>query len=119
MIDRFHITAEEKEAIYGYVNAACAENGFASLSDVPLGDIIEENYELSITTIWNAVYKAVLMKHFWLNGKILTRDKPELDAVSLLKRIPQLVLQADWQEVWHSPQPPFFALSQRLRVSMV
>jgi hypothetical protein len=33
--------------------------------------------------------------------------------------MPQLVLQADWQEVWHSPQPPFFALSQRLRVSMV
>ena len=32
---------------------------------------------------------------------------------------PQLVLHADWQEVWHSPQPPFFALSQRLRVSMV
>jgi len=33
--------------------------------------------------------------------------------------IPQLVLQADWQDVWHSPQPPFFALSQRLRVSIV
>ena len=33
--------------------------------------------------------------------------------------IPQLVLQADWQDVWHSPQPPFFALSQRLRVSRV
>jgi hypothetical protein len=29
---------------------------------------------------------------------------------------PQLVLHADWQEVWHSPQPPFFALWQRLRV---
>jgi len=33
--------------------------------------------------------------------------------------IPQLVLQADWQEVWHSPQPPFFALSQRFLVSRV
>lgn len=33
--------------------------------------------------------------------------------------IPQLVLQADWQEVWHSPQPPFFALSQRFAVSRV
>lgn len=32
---------------------------------------------------------------------------------------PQLVLQADWQEVWHSPQPPFLALSHRLRVSRV
>jgi hypothetical protein len=33
--------------------------------------------------------------------------------------IPQLVLQADWQEVWHSPQPPFLALSHRFRVSRV
>ena len=33
--------------------------------------------------------------------------------------IPQLVLQADWQEVWHSPQPPLAALSQRLRVFRV
>jgi len=23
----------------------------------------------------------------------------------------QEVLQADWQEVWHSPQPPFAALA--------
>ncbi len=33
--------------------------------------------------------------------------------------IPQLVLQADWQDVWHSPQPPFLALSQRFLVSKV
>jgi len=33
--------------------------------------------------------------------------------------MPQLVLQADWQEVWHSPHPPFFALLQRLRVLRV
>jgi len=25
----------------------------------------------------------------------------------------QEVLDADWQDVWHSPQPPFFADSQR------
>ena len=32
---------------------------------------------------------------------------------------PQEVLQADWQEVWHSPQPPFFLLSLRSRVFKV
>jgi hypothetical protein len=32
---------------------------------------------------------------------------------------PQLVLQADWQDVWHSPHPPFLALSHKLRVSNV
>ena len=32
---------------------------------------------------------------------------------------PQDVLHADWQEVWHSPQPPFAALFLRSRVSIV
>lgn len=46
-IDRFPITAEEEEDILAFVEAACEENGFASLSDVPLGGIKEENYELT------------------------------------------------------------------------
>jgi hypothetical protein len=32
---------------------------------------------------------------------------------------PHEVLQADWQEVWHSPQPPVTALFFRFRVSIV
>ena len=32
---------------------------------------------------------------------------------------PQEVLQADWQEVWHSPQPPVLTLAFRSRVSTV
>jgi hypothetical protein len=32
---------------------------------------------------------------------------------------PQEVLQADWQEVWHSPHPPFSTLFARSFVSMV
>jgi hypothetical protein len=33
--------------------------------------------------------------------------------------MPQDVLQADWQDVWHSPQPPVLALLLRSRVSIV
>jgi len=32
---------------------------------------------------------------------------------------PEDVLQADWQEVWHSPQPPFTALTHKSRVFKV
>ena len=71
-------------------------NGFNSVHDLflhkkmpPLGGILSCNYLLSF-----------LFSQAWF-------------------AIPQLVLQADWQEVWHSPQPPFLALSQRLRVPMV
>lgn len=84
-LDRFLITEDEKNAILAFVESSCEENGFASLSDVPLGDIMEQNYELSPIPIYNAIYKKVLMEKYYLNGKILTKDKPDLDTISLLK----------------------------------
>lgn len=85
-IDRFRITEDEKEDILEFVEGTCEESGFASLSDVPLGGIEEENYELSRLTIYNAIYKKVLSGKYHLNGKILTKEKSELDAVMLLKQ---------------------------------
>ena len=83
---KFHITDDEAENILDYVENACEESGFASLADVPLGGIEEENYELSSLAIQNAIYKIVLSGKYHLNGKILTKDNPELDAVTLLKQ---------------------------------
>lgn len=85
-IDRFRITKDEEEDILDFVDEICEENGFASLCDVPLGSIEEENYELTQTAIYNAIYKKVLSGKYHLNGKILTNDKSELDAVMLLKQ---------------------------------
>lgn len=85
-IDRFRITKDEEEDILDFVDEICEENGFASLCDVPLGSIEEENYELTQTAIYNAIYKKVLSGKYHLNGKILTKDKSELDAVMLLKQ---------------------------------
>ena len=85
-IDRFHITKDEEERILAFVDRVCEEKGFASLSDVPLGSIEEENYELTQLAIYNAIYKKVLAGKYHLNGKILTKEKSELDAVALLKQ---------------------------------
>lgn len=85
-VDRLIISNDEAEDILDYVETACVENGFCSLSDVPLGDIEEENYELSRLAILNAIYKVVLSRRYHLNGKILTKDESELDAVLLLKQ---------------------------------
>ncbi|NCB25667.1 MAG: hypothetical protein EOM62_09380 [Bacteroidia bacterium] len=85
-IDRFRITEDEEEDILDYVDGICEENGFASLIDVPLGGIEEENYELTQLAIFNAIYKKVLSGKYHLNGKILTKEKCELDAVMLLKQ---------------------------------
>lgn len=86
LIDRFVISQDEIEDIVDYVDAICEENGFCSLADVPLGDIEEDNYDLSLLAIYNAIYKVALAGKYHLNGKILTKDKPELDAVLLLKQ---------------------------------
>lgn len=86
LLDRFIISQDEIEDILDYVDAVCEENGFCSLADVPLGDIEENNYELSKLAILNAAYRVALASEYHLNGKILTKDKPELDAVLLLKQ---------------------------------
>ncbi len=85
-IDRFRITEDEEKEILDFVDGTCEENGFASLSDVPLGSIEEENYELTRLAIYNAIYKKVLSSKYNLNGKILTKEKSELDAIMLLKQ---------------------------------
>jgi len=85
-IDRFHITADEEKDVLDFVDNACLENGFASLCNVPLGSIEEENYELTRIAIYNAIYKRVLYGKYHLNGKILTKEKSDLDAVMLLKQ---------------------------------
>jgi hypothetical protein len=63
--------------------------------------------------IVSSIKNAALRRHFCCGNYLLS-----LFSQAWLE-MPQLVLQADWQEVWHSPQPPFLALSHRLRVSMV
>ena len=86
LLDRFIITDEEANNILTFVESACKTNGFASLNDVPLGDIEEQNYELSQIAILNAIYKRVLAKKYYLNSKILTRDQSDLDPVVLIKQ---------------------------------
>ena len=86
LIDRFVITDDEETAVRDYVAQQCAAQGFASISDVPLGNIAENNYELSTTGLYSAIYNKVLFDDFYLNGKILTKDKSGLDVVTLVKR---------------------------------
>lgn len=60
-------------------------NGYASIIDLPLGNIPEENYELSETAIYTAVYSTVLKEHYYLRGKILTKEENGVDISALLK----------------------------------
>ena len=99
LVDRFIISQDEIEDILDYVDAVCEEKDFCSLSDIPLGDIEENNYELSKLAIYNAAYRVALASKYHLNGKILTKDKPELDAVLLLKQDIRGLSECNFDEV--------------------
>ena len=86
LVDRLAITEDEAEDILEYVEGSCKDVGFASLSDLPITDLAEENYEISQVPLQNAIYKKILVGKYHLNGKILTKNRPELDAVALLKQ---------------------------------
>ena len=79
------ISEEEGAAIIDFVRSNCEINGFASLSDVPLGAIAEVNYELSNTALYAVIFSKVLLGKFNLTGKILTFPGKSLSAVFLVK----------------------------------
>lgn len=85
LVDKLIISQEEEKDIHEYVLNACQTNGFASIGDIPLGNLIEENYELTFVGLLTAIYNKVLYEDFHLNGKILTREKSNLDVVALVK----------------------------------
>lgn len=85
VIDKFIITDVEREAIYSYVKNKCNVIGYASINDVPLGNIVEENYDMSITAIYDIIYRVVLKDDFALTGKILTHQNKSVDILTIAK----------------------------------
>ena len=79
------ISDEERCEIENYVANACRMVGYASISDVPLGELEEHNYELTLTAIHNAVFAIVLSNRYNKRGKIITRKGDTLDALIIMK----------------------------------
>lgn len=84
-IGKVDVTDEECAAIADYVAVACRTDGYASLSDVPLGEIEDRNYELMLTAIHNAVFEIVLADKYDRRGKIITHKGDTLDALTITK----------------------------------
>lgn len=84
-MDHFIIDDEESREIVEFVTSECNAKGYASITDVPLGSITEQNYELSITALHSAIYNKVLNQSYHLNGKILTRDAGGMNISILLR----------------------------------
>ena len=85
LMNQFVLSEEDANTISEHVANECELNGYASITDLPLGNIQEENYELSETAIYAAVYSTVLKEHYYLHGKILTKEENGVDISALLK----------------------------------
>lgn len=84
-IQKVNITDEEHTAIADFVATAYLKNGYASLNDIPIGEIRERNYELTLTAIHNAVFAIVLSGKYDKKGKIVIRKGDILDALCIMK----------------------------------
>ena len=72
---------EDKAAILDFVSAECRRNGYVSITDIPMGSIPEENYELSTAALYQAVFNHVLA---------YCQDREECTATEVMERAEEL-----------------------------
>jgi hypothetical protein len=85
-VSRIEITDEERQVIREAAVRECNACGYASITDLPLDEIEERNYELSITAVHNAVYRICLSDKFDKKGKIVARKGDVFDALTIMKK---------------------------------
>ncbi len=85
-VNRIEITDEERLVISEAAMQECNARGYASITDLPFGEIEKRNYELSITAIHNAVYRIFLSDKFDKKGKIVARKGGVFDALTIMKK---------------------------------
>lgn len=84
-VTKFLYSAEEKQAILDYIQTNCQENGYASIVDIPLGHLMENNDLFTENAFFNAVFNLFLYDDYYLNGKIVTKEKNGIDATALVE----------------------------------
>ncbi|OGQ95913.1 MAG: hypothetical protein A2521_02965 [Deltaproteobacteria bacterium RIFOXYD12_FULL_57_12] len=85
-VSRIEITDEERQVVREAAVRECNARGYASITDLPFGEIEERNYELSITAVHNAVYRICLSDKFDKKGKIVARKGDVPDALTIMKK---------------------------------
>ena len=84
-ISQIDISDDERTSIREAAVRECNARGYASITDLPFGEIEERNYELSVTAVHNAVYRICLSDKFDKKGKIVTRKGDVFDALTIMK----------------------------------
>lgn len=98
-VSRIKITDEERQVIREATVRECNDSGYASITDLPIGEIEERNYELSITAVHNAVYRTCLSDNFDKKGKILARKGDVFDALTIIKKYCRTIDKCSLEEL--------------------
>lgn len=85
-LDSIVVSEEDKSAIRDFAAIEIERKGYVSLSDLPLGNVIEENYELTEYAILFGTFGKCLSDKYCLHGRIVTELDKEFDAVVLMKQ---------------------------------
>ena len=81
-ITKVLIPETDREEIVAAVERGISAHNFVTVSDLPLGNIIELNSELSKMAVRDAVFRACLMEYN-LRGSVISRKYAEVDAYIL------------------------------------
>ena len=84
-IKKIEITDEEYEKIIDFVTKACKTDDYVSIKDIPLGEIVERNHELTRSAIRNGIFSICLSDKFEKRGKIIIQKGGKLDISALIK----------------------------------
>ena len=84
LVDKLLISEQEQKEIIEFVEESCKKIGYASLTDIPLGSILENNSFVSGNPLYTAIYNKILSGKYRNNGKILTIGDETINIVSLL-----------------------------------
>lgn len=84
-VSKIEITDEDRQVISEAAFRECNSRGYVSIAELPFGEIVERNYQLSSTAVHNAVYRICLSDKFDIQGKIVTRKGDTLDALTIMK----------------------------------
>lgn len=80
------ISDYEKKMIEEFATSEIERKGYLSLSELPLDEIKEENYELSEYAILFGTYGKCLSERYCLHGRIITKTDSEFDATVLMQQ---------------------------------
>lgn len=82
---RIDATEDEWAAVREAAQRECNKHRYISVTDLPLDDFTERNYELSQTAIHNAAFNVYLSDEYDKRGKIITRKGEDMDALTIMR----------------------------------